>query len=75
MKITILFLLNKAKNNLMGLCPVKCRITFLKKRKEFSTGLFINPENWNSKRQLVVPPEPEITYANNQLSLIRQKLN
>jgi hypothetical protein len=55
--------------------PLVCRITFKKKRKQFSTGLSINPSNWNSKQQLVEPPEPDIEYINTQLSLIRQNLN
>jgi hypothetical protein len=75
MKKTITFLLYKAKSNSKGHCPIRCRITFLKKRKEFSTGLFINPNNWNSKQQLVEPPGPDIEYINTQLSLIRQNLN
>ena len=49
----------KAKTNSKGKCPIKCRITFNKTRKEFSTGLFIKPEHWNSKTQFVEPPEPD----------------
>jgi hypothetical protein len=60
--------------NLKGLCPIRCRITFLKKRKEFSTGLFINPAYWDGKRQLVKPSD-QSEYINTQLSLIRQHLN
>ena len=51
------------------------RITYLKKRKQFSTGLFINPNNWNSKQQLVKPPEPDAELINQQLSLIKTKIN
>lgn len=60
--------------NLKGLCPISCRITFLKKRKEFSTGLFINPTYWDGKKQLVKPSD-QSEYFNTQLSLIRQHLN
>ena len=55
--------------------PIMCRITFLKKRKLIATGQFINPNNWNSKQQLVKPPEPDSDYINNQLSLIKTKIN
>jgi len=48
----ILFYLNKSKTNQKGVCPIYCRITFLKKRKEFSTGQFVNPKYWNSKKQI-----------------------
>ena len=75
MKIKILYTINKSKTNSRRLCPVRCRITYLKRRKEFSTGIFVNPKNWNSKQQLVEPPEPDEQYINTQLSLIRQKLN
>ena len=75
MKTTILFVLNKSKTNSRGYSPISCRVTFKKKRKQFSTGLFINPYFWNSKQQLVEPPEPDSQYINTQLSLIRQNLN
>jgi integrase len=52
-----------------------CRLTFLRKRKQFSTGLFINPEHWNSKQQFVDPLGPDREYINTQLSLIRNNLN
>ena len=74
MKITILFLLYKAKINSKGLCPIRCRITYLKKRKEFSTGIFINPTCWDGKRQRVKPSDQH-EYLNKQLSLIQQKVN
>ena len=53
--IKVLFLLAKNRPNKMGKCTIKCRITYCKERREFSTGLFINPKNWNSKQQLVKP--------------------
>ena len=73
--IRILYLIASNRINNIHQCAIKCRITFHKKRKEFSTGLFINPKNWNSKQQQVEPPEPDELYINTQLSLIRQKLN
>ncbi|WP_159018690.1 site-specific integrase [Algibacter sp. L3A6] len=75
MKLNILYLLYKSKTNSKGLCPIRCRITYSKKRKEFSTGQFVNPKNWNSKQQLVKPLEPEADHINSQLSLIKTKIN
>ena len=75
MKLNILFLLYKSKTNFSGRCPIRCRITYCKQRKEFSTGLFINPHHWNSKQQLVKPPEPDNDIINSQLSLIKTKIN
>ena len=75
LKLSILFLLHKVKINKRGLCPVRCRITYLKKRKEFSIGLFINPDKWNNTLQKAVPPNIENNIINTQMSLISQKIN
>ncbi|MEO9662919.1 MAG: Arm DNA-binding domain-containing protein, partial [Maribacter dokdonensis] len=45
--LSVLFLLKKDKTNQKGTCPIYCRITYLKKRKQFSIGEFINPLEWN----------------------------
>ncbi|MEC3906211.1 phage integrase SAM-like domain and Arm DNA-binding domain-containing protein [Tamlana sp. 2201CG12-4] len=75
MKLNILFLVRKTKLNKKGMCPIRCRITYNKQRHQFSTGQFINPSNWNSKQQLVKPPEPDTELINTQLSLIKTKLS
>lgn len=74
-KLTILFLLHKIKMNKKKKCPIRCRITYLKKRKEFSTGLFINPDHWQSKQQKAHPPDSDNNYINTQISLVSQKIN
>ena len=74
-KMTILFLLHKHKVNKKGKCPIRCRITYMKKRKEFSLGLFLNPDYWFSKQQKAIPPNPDNSYINTQLSLVSQKIN
>ena len=74
-KIRILFLLDKSKINKQGKCPIKCRITFLGKRKQFATGKFINPKHWYSKLQQAKPPNDENNNINTQLSLIKSKIN
>jgi len=74
MKITIRFQINKNKVNSSGKCSIRCRITYNKNRKEFSTGLFINPQKWNSKHQEAEPPDKENTLINQQLSLIDNKI-
>ncbi|MDA9344097.1 site-specific integrase [Algibacter sp.] len=75
MKLNILYIVSKTKLNKKGRCPIKCRLTYNKIRHHFATGLFINPTNWNSKQQLVKPREPDSEYINNQLSLIKTKIN
>lgn len=74
-KLNILFLLARAKMSKQGKCPVKCRITYLQKRREFATGLFIDPDDWMSKEQKVHPPNEENDVVNSHLSLMKQKLN
>lgn len=74
-KLNITFVISTSRIRKDNKAPLVCRITYLKKRKEFSTGLFINPLFWNSKQQQAEPPEPDELYINTQLSLIRQNLN
>ena len=74
MKITIRFYIDKSKTNKKGKSVIKCRITYNKNRKEFSTGLFINPSFWYSKEQTAKPPNEENSLINKQLSLIENKI-
>lgn len=74
-KLNILFVLQKIKINKKGQCPIKCRITFLKSRKEFSTGIFINPDYWDSGKQKALPQNKENIILNNKLSLIHQQID
>jgi hypothetical protein len=54
-KINILFLIERTKLNKQGQCPLRCRITYLGKRKVFATGHFVFPDQWDSKHQKVYP--------------------
>lgn len=74
-KLSIRFVISKAKLNQRGLCPISCRITFENKRKSFSTGLFVAPDCWSAKKQLVLDRDFENQNKNGQLSLISQKIN
>ena len=69
-----LFLFIKQKTNKAGLTPIMCRITYEKSRKQFSTGLFINPDYWSKEKQKVLDKADNAEYINKQLSLIKQKL-
>lgn len=73
--LKILFLLQKVRTNKKGNAPIRCRITYLGSRKIFSTGLFINPNNWNNTLQKAIPPDTEHQQINTQLSLIKQEIN
>jgi hypothetical protein len=73
-KITILFLINISKVNPKGLCALYCRITLNKERKQFSTGLFVNPNYWVNNHQKVDTQEANHKYINTQIERIRVKL-
>jgi integrase/recombinase XerD len=74
-KLVVLFFLKRNRINKMVTCPLRCRITFLKSRKEFSTGIFINPDYWDSGKQKGLPPNIENTLLNNKLSGIHQQID
>jgi len=71
----ILFYLNKSKTNQKGVTPIYSRITMNGVRKQFSTGLTINPKDWNSKKQLAESKIMDYSVLNGQLSNIKQKIN
>ena len=68
--LIVLFYLNRAKINQKGICPIYCRITYLKKRKQFSTGESINPLEWNAKNQKVSSKSIANQQINLQLEII-----
>lgn len=72
--MSVLFYLNKAKTNQKGVCPIYCRVTYLQQRKQFSTGQFVNPNSWNSKKQIVESSDVDSTFIKAELSVISQKL-
>lgn len=74
-EIKILFVIDKVKVNGKGLAPIRCRITYKGERKPFATGIFVSPEDWNSKKQKLLPSTEENDLINAKLSLISRKLN
>ena len=74
-KITILFVISANKTNQKGLCPLNCRITLNKERKQFSTGLFVNPNCWKNKLQKVNTQDPNHKFINAQINKIQSKIN
>ncbi len=74
-RLMILFFLQKNRINKQNKCPIRCRVTYNKDRKEFSTGFFINPNYWKSKEQIAKPPNKDNNFINTQLSLIKQQIN
>ncbi|OEY71952.1 site-specific integrase [Salegentibacter salarius] len=69
-KLTVLFIIKLAKKNKLGYCPLNCRITYRNKRKEFASGLKVQPEKWDSELQMV-EGEPLI---NSNIKIIKSKI-
>jgi len=74
-KITILFVISANKTNQKGLCPLNCRITLNKDRKQFTTGLFVNPICWENKLQKVNSNDDNYKFINAQIKQIQTKIN
>ena len=74
-KTTILFVISPTKINQKGLCPLNCRITLNKERKQFTTGLFVNPNYWENKLQKVNTQDPNYKFINAQIEHIQIKIN
>lgn len=68
----VLFYLRKAKTNSRGVAPLTCRITFNKKRREFSTGYFVLDKDWDASKQLIISKSTELKSINTQLNQISQ---
>jgi len=73
-KITVLSVVNAKRINQRGLCALNCKITINRERKQFATGLFINPSYWESKCQKVNIKEANHKYINAQLLRIQVKI-
>lgn len=74
-KLRILFViaLNRIKKN--NQAPIYCRITYNKKRKQFSTGIYVDSSSWDREKQLIKDSEKNSSEYNTGLSLIKQKIN
>jgi len=74
-KIRVLFVIahNRIKKN--NKAPIYCRVTYNKSRKQFATGIFIEPKNWNNIKQKILPISELNTLLNNKLSLIYQQID
>ena len=71
----VLFLVKKKKVNKLGTLSIMCRITIENSRKEFSTGIMIQPNWWNNKSQEVIQTVFNSNVINSRLHQIRQKLD
>jgi len=71
--LSIRFVIQKNRINKKGECPIYCRLTYNSKRKEFSSGSFVTPKYWDSKRQNAKLFDGS-EYLNVNLALLKKKL-
>ena len=74
-KLYIRFIIRANELNRQGLAPVKCRITYNKIRKMFSTGITVNPDHWGPNKQRLLDQSDQEETTNMQLSLIENKIS
>ncbi len=75
LKLYIRFIIRTNELNKQGLAPVKCRITYNKIRKMFTTGITVNPDYWDPKKQRLLDQSDQEEIINMQISLIENKIS
>ncbi|GEP50187.1 transposase [Flavobacterium noncentrifugens] len=70
----VLFVQTKNRLNKQNQSPIYCRITYQGNRSQFSTGIFVQIEHWDSKNQTVVKKSQNASQYNYQLEDIKSKL-
>lgn len=71
----ILFVQAKNRTNKKNQSPLYCRITLNGTRKQFSTGIQIEYEYWENKKQQIINLHESAKLYNTQLSSIKLKIN
>jgi site-specific recombinase XerD len=74
MRLTINFLLKKARKKANGEIPIYIRFTMSGKRVELSTGIYVNPENWDDVGQQVKGRTEKIKIINNHLDSFHSEI-
>lgn len=69
-QLKITFYLYTYKTNPKGEAPIYCKITLEKKKQQFSTGIYILPEQWDKDSQRAKGMSDEIQLSNRRLQEI-----
>jgi integrase len=72
--LAILFFLETKEASQDGLTPIYIRITVSGQRKEFSTGIKIDPANWDHATNRVIGKGSQILHINNQITQAKANL-
>ncbi len=74
MRLTINFLLKKARKKANGEIPIYLRFTMSGKRVELSTGIYVNAENWDDIGQQIKGRTEKIKIINNHLDSFHSEI-
>lgn len=71
----LLLWLNKSRTKKNGTCSIMLRITINGEREQFSIGLSAKVKAWDKAKQVIIGTSPEVKQENEQLRLIKFKVN
>lgn len=71
----ILFIEGKNRKNKKNQSPLYCRLTLNGNRKQLSTGIHIEADNWDTKNQVILKSHKSAILYNSQLDKIKSKVN
>jgi site-specific recombinase XerD len=74
MRLTINFLMKKARQKTNGEIPVYVRFTMNSKRVELSTGIYCHPDNWDQVGQQIRGRNETARILNNRLDKIQNEI-
>jgi integrase/recombinase XerD len=67
LKLHIRFNLRSGDLNLNRYATIRCRLTYNKNRKDFSTGISVNPDYWDPKKKRLLDQSDQEETINMQL--------
>lgn len=74
LKLHVRFTIRIGDLNNQGLAAIRCRLNYNKNRKDFSSGITVNPDHWDPKKQRLLDQSDQEETTNMQLSLIENKI-
>lgn len=73
-KLHIRFTIRIGDLNQNGLAVLRCKLTYNKQRKYFSTVIRVNPDHWDPKKQRLLDKSDQEETTSMQLRLIENRI-
>ncbi len=67
----IRFVVRTFEQNIQDLAPIRCRLTYSKNRKDFSTGITVNPDHWDPRKKVSFTSQKSQEYQSDDILFIR----